>query len=155
MSYQHPVHQIREIMAEPKCLPPGTTLDVHKHGEARDFHTRPQMVDSAFRDMRYLGQTHAYDDPTTYHAVFLLANQRVRGVDYEPVGRQNFRYKKRIPKGWHQNLCDPNLPTNHDAYNIHQPLTDFHPTEFIDFINLTAKLWNIDLGEDWKGGQLL
>jgi hypothetical protein len=155
MSYQHPVHQIREIMAEPKCLPADITLGIHKHGDAREFDSRPELVKGGFVDMRYTGRTHAYDDPTTYHAAFLLANQRVRGVDYEPVGKQNFRYKKRMPKGWHQNVCDPNLPTNHDAHNVHQPLDNFEPTEFIDFINLTTKLWNIDLGEDWKGGQLL
>lgn len=155
MSYPHSIHQIREILAEPKCLPPGTTLDLHQHGDSRSFDTRPELVKVGFVDMRYLGHTHAYDDPTTYHASFVLANQRVRGVDYDPVGKRNFRYKKRIPKGWHQNVCDPNLPTNHDAQNVHHPLEGFAPTEFIDFINLTAKLWNIDLGEDWKGGQLL
>jgi len=30
MSYPHPVHQIREIMAEPKCLPPGMRLEKAK-----------------------------------------------------------------------------------------------------------------------------
>ncbi|MEI6035462.1 MAG: hypothetical protein WCS65_14425 [Verrucomicrobiae bacterium] len=151
MSYPHPVHQIREILAASKCLPPGETLDVHKHGEAREFDTRPQLA-GRFVDMRYLGQTHAYDDPGTYHAVFLLANQRVRGVDYEPVGQNNFRYKKRIPKGWHQNVRDPNLPTTDDEENIHQPMENFVPSDFVDFIQKTAKLWNIDLGEQWTGG---
>ncbi len=152
MSYPHPVHQIREIMAEPKCLPPGTTLDLQQQGDSRSFDTRPQLTKGGFVDMRYLGRATALDDPTSYHAAFVLANHRVRGVDYEPVGRQNFRFKKRIPKGWHQNVCDPNLPTTHDAQNLHQPLDGFAPTDFVDFINLTAKLWNIDLGWEWEGG---
>ena len=152
MSYPHPVHQIREILAASKCLPPGEALDVHKHGDAREFDTRPQLAKGGFVDMRYVGRTHAYDDPSTYHAVFLLANQRVRGVDYEPVGQNNFRYKKRIPKGWHQNVRDPNLPTTDEAENIHQPMEYFAPTDFVDFIQKTAKLWNIDLGEEWTGG---
>ena len=152
MSYPHSVHQIREIIAQPKVLPPGTALEIETEGDAREFDSRPQFVESGFVDMRYTGRTHAYDDPTTYHAVFLLANQRVRGVDYDPVGRQNFRFKKRIPKGWHQNVCDPNRSTTDDAQNIHVPLANFAPNDFVVFIQLTAKLWNIDIGEEWKGG---
>lgn len=47
-------------------------------------------------------------------------------------------------------ICDPNLPTNDPAQNIHQPLPDFSVTEFRDFINQTAALWKIDLGWQWE-----
>jgi hypothetical protein len=68
----------------------------------------------------------------------------VRGIDYVPVGQRRF-YKERIPPGWHQNVIDPNLPTDHDNYNRHLLLADFTPTDFKDFICLTAELWNIEL----------
>lgn len=91
------------------------------------------------------------DNPDTYDASFLLANQRVRGVGYAGVARNNFRLKQRIPKGWHLNVCDPNMPTNDPRWNIHRPLPDFQTTDFRDFINQTAKMWNIDLGWEWEG----
>jgi hypothetical protein len=73
-------------------------------------------------------------------------------VGFEAIGRSNFRFKKRIPKGWHLNVCDPNLPTNDPKRNIHQPLPDFVTTDFRDFIHQTAKMWTIDLGWEWEGG---
>jgi hypothetical protein len=102
--------------------------------------------------MRYIGRAPRLDQPATYEANFLLANQRVRGVGYNPVARENLRYKQRIPMGWHQNVCDPNLPTNDPRKNVHHPLIDFAPTDFQDFVSRTAEMWNIDLGWDWEGG---
>lgn len=156
MNYAYKPHQIDELLRLAKCLPPGDTLELEKmsQGAGRHFETRPQLVDGPFVDMRYLGKAPELDNPETYDASFLLANQRVRGVGFDAVGRRNFRFKKRIPKGWHLNVCDPNLPTNDDAQNAHQPLPGFQTTDFRDFINQTAKLWNIDLGWEWEGGLL-
>jgi len=156
MSYTYKPHQIEEFLRLEKCLPPGDTLELEKmsHGGGRHFETRPQLVDGPYVDMRYLGKAPELDNTETYDANFLLANQRVRGVGYDPTGKWNFRFKKRIPKGWHLNVCDPNLPTNDDAQNIHHPLPGFQTTDFRDFINQTAKLWNIDLGWEWEGGLL-
>lgn len=154
MNYAYKPHQIEELLRLPKCLPPGDTLELEKmsQGAGRHFETRPQLVDGPFVDMRYLGKAPELDNPETYDASFLLANQRVRGVGYDPIGKWNFRFKKRIPKGWHLNVCDPNLPTNAAAQNVHHSLHDFQTTDFRDFINQTAKLWNIDLGWEWEGG---
>ena len=156
MSYIHKSHQIDELLRLPKCLPPGDTLELEKisQGEGRRFETRPQLVDGSFVDMRYLGKAPELDTPESYDASFLLANQRVRGVGFNPVGRHRFRFKDRIPKGWHLNVCDPNRSTNDPAQNVHKPLPEFQTTDFHDFINQTATLWNIDLGWEWKGGLL-
>ncbi len=153
MSYHYKPHRIDELLRLAKCLPSGDTLELKKISDSagRHFETRPQLVDGPFADMRYLGKAPEVDNPETYDATFLLANQRVRGVGFNPVGRHRFRFKERIPKGWHLNVCDPNLPTNDDAQNVHQPLASFQPTDFRDFINQTAKLWNIDLGWEWEG----
>jgi hypothetical protein len=155
MSYPHPSHQIQEILEQKKCLPPGAPVELARCGKERKsakFETRPQLIDGGFIDMRYLGSAPRLDQPETYEAAFLLANQRVRGVGYNPLARENLRYKRRIPKGWHQNVCDPNLPTNDVRQNVHHPLPGFAPTDFQDFVSQTAKMWNIDLGWDWEGG---
>ena len=153
MSYKHKPHRIREMLEQDKCLPSPDTLELQKMGKSgngRHFETRPELKDGPFVDMRYLGKAPALNDPASYDASFLIDNQRVRGVGYNQTSRNNFRLKERIPKGWHLNVCDPNLPTNDHKQNIHQPLTDFSTTDFRDFINQTAKMWNIDLGWEWE-----
>lgn len=152
MSYPYKTYQIEELLKSAKCLPPGDTLELEKMSKGnvgRHFETRPQLLDGPFVDMLYLGKAPVLDDPASYDASFLLANQRVRGVGYDGIGRRKFRFKERIPKGWHLNVCDPNLPTNDPKQNVHHPLPDFTTTEFRDFINRISKLWNIDLG--WEG----
>ncbi len=153
MTYPYKPHQIDEILGMDKCLPPGDTLELEKMGKGqggRHFETRPQLIDGPFVDMRYLGKAPVLEDVSSFDASFLLANHRVRGVGHEDIGRQNFRFKKRVPKGWHLNVCDPNLPTNDPKQNVHHPLPDFSATDFRDFINKTAKLWKIDLGWEWE-----
>lgn len=155
MSYPYRAHQIQEIVNKPKCMAAGATLELEISGKDRksaEFDTRPELIDSGFIDLRYLGGAARLDQPETYEANFLLANQRVRGVGYNPIARENCRFKRRIPKGWHHNVCDPSLATNDVRQNIHHPLGDFVPTDFEDFISETAKLWNIDLGREWKEG---
>ena len=93
MKYHYQPHQIEEFLRLEKCLAPGDTPELEKmsQGAGRHFETRPQLVDGPFVDMRYLGTAPELDNPETYDASFLLANQRVRGVGYDPIGRQNFR----------------------------------------------------------------
>lgn len=153
MSYLYSTHQIQEILDKPKCLPEGESGQWKKSGKKQEgnlYETRPQLIDGGFLDMRYLAKAPLPQVVTSYDAAFLLANQRVRGVGYNAVGRNRFRFKESIPKGWHLNICDPNLPTNHPNQNVHHPLPDFAPTDFHDFISKTASLWNIELGWEWK-----
>ncbi|MGJ8677179.1 MAG: hypothetical protein ACSHX0_06660 [Akkermansiaceae bacterium] len=153
MSYPYKIHQINEFLEKEKCLPSGDTLELEKLGReknSRRFNTSPELVDGpSFIPMRYLGKAPLLNEPSSYDATFLIAGHRVRGVGFEAIGRSNFRFKKRIPQGWHLNVCDPNLPTNDPKQNIHQPLPDFTTTDFRDFINQTAQLWKIDLGWEW------
>jgi len=142
MNYPYKVHQIQEIMEKDKCLSPGDKLGVEGSGGSvtgLHFETRPQLKDGPFLDMRYLGKAPLPRETTSYESSFLLANQRVRGVGYDAVGRQNFRFKQKIPKGWHVNFLDPNLPTNDPKRNIHHPLPEFSVTDFHAFINQTAR----------------
>lgn len=82
--------------------------------------------------------------PESYRATFLLGSQKVRGVDFHPVGQRRW-YKERIPPGWHQDMRDPNLPTTDANHHRRVPLPDFAPLDFRDFIGRTAALWSIDL----------
>ena len=151
MSYPYRTHQIQEILKAGKRLPEGDSGEFKKTGKSSLYETRPELIDGPFVDMRYIAKAPLLTEVTSYAASFLLANQRVRGVGYHPVGRRNFRFKKRIPMGWHLNVCDPNLPTNDPKQNIHQPLLEFRTTDFRNFINQTTELWNIDLGRTTEG----
>lgn len=153
MPYPYKTHQIKEFLEQEKCLPCGDTVELEKVGKnknGRKFETLPELKDGPFVPMRYLGKAPIVDDPSSYDASFLIAGHRVRGVGYEAVGRKNFRFKKQIPTGWHMNVCDPSLATIDPKQNIHQPLPDFKTTDFRDFINQTAKFWQIDLGWEWE-----
>ena len=150
MSYRFPSHRITEFAAAPKCLTDGQIVEPERVGEhGARFHAFLDVVDGGFVDLRFLGKAGRLEQPTSYDASLLLDSERVRGVGYCPVARQNFRAKLRIPAGWHQNICDPNVPTDHPEWNRHEPLPGFQPTDLKNFIHATADLWNIDLG--WEG----
>ncbi|MCY4256255.1 MAG: hypothetical protein OXE51_09110 [Gammaproteobacteria bacterium] len=151
MSYPYSTHRIHEILKAEKRLLEGDADESKKVGKSGLYETRPELIDGPFVDMRYIAKAPVLTEVTTCEASFLLANQRVRGVGYHSVGRWNFRFKQRIPKGWHLNVCDPNLPTNDPKQNIHQPLPEFTTTDFKDFIRKTTKLWKIDLGRTQEG----
>jgi len=145
MPYPIPSHRIHEIVRAPKCLQDGETLELTSKGPAGSgFDVMLDLIDGPYTDLRYLGKAHDLGKVDGYDASLLLAAHRVRGVGFNAVGRQRF-YRQRISAGWHQNILDPNLPTGHDDYNRHDPLPDFAPTDFKDFITKTARIWNIDL----------
>jgi hypothetical protein len=153
MKYPYQPHQIVEILDKPKCLPEGETLEIESAKgsvKGRQFDTKPELIDGPFVPMRYLGKAPVVNDTKTFDASFLIAGHRVRGIGYNEVARNNLRFKQRIPKGWHLNICDPNLPTNDPKQNIHEPLPGFSVSEFKDFIEKTARQWKIDLGWQWE-----
>jgi len=84
--------------------------------------------------------------PSSYRAAFLLAGERVRGVDYSALAVKK-RYKTHIPKGWHQNLIDPGLSSDDLNQNRHESLK-WTVTDFDDFIRQVCMLWSIDLGRE-------
>ena len=153
MPYRYPRHRIQEMVAAPKCVTEGQTLDVVSDGEhGAKFDVNLDLVDGPYTDLRYLGRAGRADMPETYDCSLLLDQQRVRGIGYCPVARHNFRAKLRIPAGWHQNVCDPNVATNHPEWKRHDALPGFAPTDFSDFIRKAGVLWNIDLG--WEAALL-
>jgi hypothetical protein len=87
------------------------------------------------------------DIVSTYEAALILAYRRVRGVGFDEIGRRK-RYKVHIPKGWHQNIIDPNLPDHDDSGNRHEELPSWTVTDFDDFVQKVCTLWNINLGRE-------
>ena len=85
------------------------------------------------------------DKPLTYEANLILAGQRIRGVGHCETERRYFYGKIRIPKGWHENIVNPNLVQGDDNYNIHRSLPDFLFTDLVDFTRKTAAMWHIVL----------
>jgi hypothetical protein len=150
MNYPFPKHRIDEIVAAPKIRrDTEPKISVSGHGESGGkFSLNADLIDGPFVDLRYLGKATDLTLPTTYDASLILAAHRVRGIGHHAVGRNNLRAKKRIPAGWHQNLCDPNLPSMVPESNRHEPLPKFAPTDFGDFINQCAYLWAIDLATE-------
>ena len=147
MTYPFPDHRIRELVNAPKCVSEGhEVLPEAKGSHGAQFAAPLDLVDGPFCDLNYRGKAGILTDPTTYDASLLLAARRVRGVGHCAVARNNFRRKERVPAGWHQNVCNPNAPTDSPEWNLHEPLPDFAPTDFSDFIRKTSGLWAIDLG---------
>jgi len=85
------------------------------------------------------------DDPTTFEAAFILDNVRVRGVGYSPISKKRF-YRVTLRKGWHQNIIDPNIPSEDPNQNRHDALADWSVTDLEDFFLKVCELWNIDSG---------
>lgn len=147
MSFRYPRHRIQELVAADKIVAGGGKLETSVRGEnAASFNTPLDLVEGSFVDLRFLGRAARRDDPATYDSSFLIDQERVRGIGFCPVARQSFRAKLRIPAGWHQNICDPNMPTDHPERNRHEAMPDFAPSDFRDFVRKAAELWNIDLG---------
>ena len=149
MTYPYPQHRIIELVQAPKIVRENEQFDVAAKGESGAvFAVNLDLLDGPFVDFRYLGKATDRAQPTSYDASLILASYRVRGVGHQNVGRHNFRAKLRVPPGWHQNICDPNLPTTHPEQNRHEALPGFAPTDFGNFISLCAQLWVIDLKEE-------
>jgi hypothetical protein len=153
MNYRYPNHRIAEIVNAPKCVTGSGTVAPEKNGtHGARFEVPLDLIDGPFVDLRYLGKAGQLDNVISYDASLLLDQQRARGIGYSPLGRQNFRAKLRVPAGWHQNICDPNVATDDPNWNRHEALPGFSPTDFEDFTRRSAGLWKIDLG--WEGGLL-
>jgi hypothetical protein len=149
MSYPFPKHRIDEIIAAPKARQETHPLRFEKHGEhGGKFQIGIDLTDGPFVDMRYLGKATHLAQTSSYDASLILAAYRVRGIGFHAVARNNLRAKLRIPAGWHQNFCDPNLSTLDPASNRHEPLSGFAPMDFGDFIHQCARLWMIDLAAE-------
>ena len=92
------------------------------------------------------------EQPETWTAALVVDGKRIRGVDYSARAVDK-HFKQHIPKGWHQNIVDPNLSDQDLNRNRHESLENFSPKSFQDFLEKVTALWNIELPQ--KLGEML
>lgn len=128
-----------------KCPRLGQKLNWETEGQnGRKLTLDLDLIDGPLVGLRLIVHCHNHTDPTSYRAALVLEGERIRGVDSSLVARRKF-YKEHIPQGWHENLIDPNLPTNDPARNRHLALKHFSPTDLQDFLRLLSERWHIQL----------
>lgn len=145
MNFRYKSFQIADIVKAAKAIREGQPLTFRGLGEKSkvlDFDL--DLKDGPLLDLRLHVSAARFDDTTTYEAALILADQRVRGIGYSATRLTRF-YKERIPKGWHENVIDPNLPTRDDDRNRHESLAHFEPTDLEDFLRKACKRWKIEL----------
>ena len=145
ISFRYKSFQIEEIVKTPKSVREGLSLKFKSYGErGKVLDVDLDLQGGPLIDLRFRVYAGRFDDPSTYEAALILADQRVRGIGYSATRLERF-YRQRIPKGWHENVIDPNLRTQDADRNRHEPLTDFEPTDLDDFLRRACERWHIDL----------
>ena len=143
MSFRYRSHQIQEIVSAPKVIREGQSpvfRNYKDHGKHLELDL--DLGNGPLVNLRLCITAGRHDEPETYRAALLLDEQRIRGVDFAELELKRF-YKTIVPKGWHQNVIDPNLPTRES--NRHAPLPGFEVRDLADFLGKVADLWQIEL----------
>lgn len=143
MAFRYRSHQIHEIVAAPKAVREGQSLDFKPYKE----HSLTLAFDLDLKDgplvnLRLIVNAGQAERTETYREALLLEDTRIRGVDYRPIEQRKF-YRITIPAGWHHNILDQNL--SGDDANRHEPIPDFNPGDLDDFLHKVAALWHLDL----------
>lgn len=150
-SFPYTSSQIREIVAaskklrRPELLMEGKPLPFGNYGDrGRKIDLHLDLEDSAtLIDLRFRVYAPIFDSPETFEAALILVD-RVRGIGWHATGKKRF-YKQAIPRGWHQNMIDPNLEPNNSDRNRHVPIKDFEPSDLAAFFMEAARIWHINL----------
>ncbi len=145
MNFRYRSYQITEIVKAAKIVREGQSLKFKSYGEKSGvLDLDLDLKDGSLLDLRLHITAGRYDEPATYEASLTLADQQVRGSGHSHTKRARF-YRTRIPRGWHENVIDPNLPTGHDNYNRHESLAAFELLDLVDFLRKVSERWNIEL----------
>lgn len=145
--------QIREIVDASKILRRPDTLEEGKPIPFLNYGERSKRIDllldlndgPALVDLRFHIHAPVFDNPETFEAALILSSERVRGIGWHPTGKKRFYGRVVIPRGWHQNVIDPNLEDGHSDRNRHLPLSRFEPTDLATCFAQAARLWHIKL----------
>ena len=125
MSFRYRSHQIQDIVRAAKVVREGQSLEFKKYKDnGKHLDLDLDLKDGLLLNLRLSIHAGRYDEPETYRAALVLDGQRIRGVDYSAIEGKRF-YKITMPKGWHENVIDPNLPTRDTDQNSGiMPLTE-------------------------------
>ena len=146
MSFRYRSHQLQDIVRAAKAVREGQSLAFKNYKEhGKHLELELDLQDGPLVNLRLVITAGRYDETETYRAALLLDEQRIRGIDHSDIEVKRF-YKTVVPKGWHQNVIDPNLPTR--ELNRHDPLPDFEVGDLADFLGKVAKLWYIEMAFD-------
>ena len=146
MNFRYRTHQIQDIARATKVVREGEPLTFKNYKElGKHLEVDLDLKEGALVNLRLVITAGRYDQPETYRAALLLEGVRIRGVDYSELEVKRL-YKTVVPKGWHQNIIDPNLPTR--DLNRHEGLPDFDAADLADFLSKVAKLWHIEMTLD-------
>ena len=145
MGFSYSNVQIAAVVNAEKRPRAGRDLEIK---ESRDLSRRLDALlergDAKEDRIRLIIRAGRVDDPHSYAAALLLEDTRIRGIDYHAVARSRF-YKETIPKGWHEDIIDPNLEPGEKRQHERKAMSDFAPTDFVDFRRIVCAHWNIVL----------
>ncbi len=145
MRFPYTKSQIEAAVAARKYLRDWEPLTFEKSGEeSRRGEALLEREDGKDDRLRLVARAGSLAQPLTYKSSLLLEDQKIRGIDHHAVGR-SYKYRVVIPKGWHEDVIDPNREPDEKGYHERIPLTDFDPSEFIDFVRKVCRKWSIDL----------
>ncbi len=145
MPFRFPSHRLHEIVKARKVAGAGQRAEFESEGsKGKKLSLTLELPEGQMMSLRFLVACHDASQPESYTAALVLEGERVRGIDHSKIRRLK-RYKEHIPKGWHENVIDPNRATDDDDRNRHVPLQDFAPTDLKHFLHLVAKKWHIEL----------
>lgn len=148
MNFRYRSHQIQDIVRATKMAREGSSLEFKNykdHGKYIEFDL--DLKEGPLVNLRLSIHAGRHDELETYRAALVLDGQRIRGVDHSEIEIKQF-YKIVVPKGWHENVIDPNLPTRDINRNRHLALPNFRVTDLADFLGKVAELWHIELAFD-------
>jgi hypothetical protein len=146
MSFRYRSHQIQDIVRAAKVVREGQSLEFKSYKEhGKHLELDLDLKDGSLFNLRLSIHAGRYDEPETYRAALVLDGQRIRGVDHCEIEVKQF-YKIVVPKGWHENVIDPNLPTR--DINRHLALPDFRVSDLTNFLGKVCGLWHIELALD-------
>lgn len=137
----------RKVLRRPELLQEGRPIPFQNYdGESKRLDLDLDMPGQpAILALKFHVRAPVVNNPDTYEAALILANERIRGIGWNATGKKRLYGKQVVPKGWHQNVLDPNLPKGHTDINRHLALDDFKPAHLTDFFLKAAELWHIDL----------
>lgn len=148
MRYPYSRAQITGVVDAEKHPRDWEPLEFKTSGEAsRQCDCWLERIDGKLDRIRLVVRAGRLDIPNSYAASLLLEDIRIRGIDYHAVARKRF-YKEVSPKGWHEDIIDPNSILEDRGRHERVALPDFKPLNFADFLKAVCRHWNIVLPPD-------
>lgn len=143
--FPYTVRQIEDVVrAEkyPRDWEPVQFSGLGDHSRRSD--TQLERLDGRTDRIRLIVRVGRVDRPLSYAAALLLEDEKIRGIDYHLIGRSRL-YKQVIPKGWHEDVVNPNLDASEKGAHARIALPEWNPTDVAHFLRMVCRHWSIVL----------